>query len=468
MIGKAIHNILKEQISDLATGGIYPIIMPQNAKYSVSDSSSYPAVIYQQITDYETSKDKNPNMIKCDLSIQVISKSYKTTNEIASKIKDVMDNYKDFTRAGLSGVQGFTDNKGNNHSYIKNIDISNVFFTNEEDDYYDDLFLFTRAIDYDIYYYYNIEQFDYNKGVSTISNPLMLSLDCTQVKNNNTSALIFSGTEFTSLENTELANFIYNKTGKYYAKETPTSSRAEYNGYLTTEDANRPKYYNATNPAYLQFEGTQYLRTYDSAYKNISLSAGALFILVYRPYKDGGFNFLLGNHVTGAEGNIVLSHKKIGSNITIEFNPCGDFATYSSRNITLKTSTDSANDWDADIHFIALSLGGNKAQTGGSKNNSGWFEYFNSNKNSKLTTGQILVDNSFTGNSDTYSNSLTFAGWGDGSNSSSGFRMYEMLLFVPDANTTHNINADAAPFQPTDIIYKKIKDYIYNKYESLK
>ena len=37
MIGKAIHKILKEQISDLATGGIYPIIMPQNAKYSLSD-----------------------------------------------------------------------------------------------------------------------------------------------------------------------------------------------------------------------------------------------------------------------------------------------------------------------------------------------------------------------------------------------------------------------------------------------
>ena len=46
MIGKAIYTILKKEISDLATGGIYPIVMPQNAKYSLSDSSSYPAVLY--------------------------------------------------------------------------------------------------------------------------------------------------------------------------------------------------------------------------------------------------------------------------------------------------------------------------------------------------------------------------------------------------------------------------------------
>ena len=467
MIGKAIYTILKKEISDLATGGIYPIVMPQNAKYTLSDSSSYPAVLYHQMIDYTDSKDLMPNMVKCDLGIQVVSQSYKTTSEIANKIKDVLNNYRDFSTSGLDGVQGFQDIHGNNHSFIENVDISSIFFVDESDDYLDDLLLYTTSIDYSVYYYWNMEQFSYNKGIAAITNPLMLSLDCTQRKNNTQSALVFASDSLLTLDNGENAKLIYNKLGKYYAKETPTSSRAEYDGYLTTEDANRPVYYNATAPAYLDFNSTDYLRTYDSAYKNISLSAGALFILVYRPSTTGGYNYLFGNHVAGSEGNIILSHKKVGSNITIEFNPCGDFSTYSSRTQSLITSTDSTNYWDADIHFIALSVGGNKAQTGGSENNTGWFEYFNSNYNPKLTTGQIIKDNSFTGNSDTYSNSLTFAGWGDGSNSSSGFRIYEMLLFVPDANTTHNIDADAAPFQPTDIIYKKAKDYIYNKYESL-
>ena len=48
---------------------------------------------------------------------------------------------------------------------------------------------------------------------------------------------------------------------------------------------------------------------------------------------------------------------------------------------------------------------------------------------------------------------------------SGGFRMYEFLLFIPNEAQTHNINVDAAPFQPTDIIYKKVKDYIYEKYK---
>lgn len=467
MIGKAIYTILKKEISDLATGGIYPIVMPQNAKYSLSDSSSYPAVLYHQVIDFQFSKDLIPNMVKCDLGIQVISKSYKTSSQIANRIKDVLDNYKDLSTDGLDDVQGFQDIHGNNHSFIENVDICDVFYKDQQDDYLDDLFLYTISIDYDVFYYWNMEQFSYNKGIAAITNPLMLSLDCTQRKNNTQSALVFASTDLNTLDNAESAKVIYNKLGAYYAKETPTSSRVEYDGYLTTETANRPTYYNNTTPSYLDFVSNDYMRTYDSAYKNISLSSGALFILVYKPTGAGSRNYLYGNHVSGSEGNIVLSHKKISSTITIEMNPCGDFSTYSSRNQTLTTSTNATNYWDADIHFIALSLGGNKAQTGGSKNNSGWYEYFNSNYNPKLTTGQIIKDNSFTGNSDTYSNSLTFAGWGDGTNNSAGFRIYEMMLFVPDANSTHNIDADAAPFQPTDIIYKKLKDYIYNKYESL-
>ena len=170
----------------------------------------------------------------------------------------------------------------------------------------------------------------------------------------------------------------------------------------------------------------------------------------------------------GEAGNIVLDHKNIGGDITLEFNPKGNFFTFSAATTTLISSTDSTNYWDADTHFLALSLGGNKAQTGGSYNQSGWYEYFNSNYNPKLTTGQIIKNNSFTGNSETYSNSLTFAGWGDSTYSTSGVGIHEMLLFVPESINTHNINADSAPFQPTDIIYNQIKDYIYNKYDNLK
>ena len=52
---------------------------------------------------------------------------------------------------------------------------------------------------------------------------------------------------------------------------------------------------------------------------------------------------------------------------------------------------------------------------------------------------------------------------GSSEDSSIGFAIYEMMLFVPDSST----GDDTAPFQPTSIIYKKIKDYIYNKYNSL-
>ena len=466
MIGKAIHTILKDKIKDLSTGSIYPVIMPQNAKYTLGDSSSYPAIIYDATIDYIKSKDKNPNMLKGVVSIMVVSESYKTTSEISTQVRDVLDHYVDLSDDGLAGVQGFTDDKGYKHSFIENLDISDIFYVDEEDDYYDELFLYTRSTIYDIYYYENIDKFSYNKGLAPITNPLMLSLDCTQITNDTKGGLMFkSGT--TNPSNSDDVLKLYNKLGVYYAKETPTDSREQYDGYLTPNDSNKPNYYNATTPAYLEFDGYESLRTYDGANKNISLSAGAMFIMVYKPTTTGGENYLLGNwDLSGNEGNIVLSHKKVGSDITLHYNPCGDFTVFSSRTETLITSTDSTNYWDADIHFIALSLGGNKAQTEGSYNQSGWYEYFNSDYNPKLTTGQIIKDNSFTGNSDTYSNSLTFASMG-GVVESSGFRVHELLLFVPDANSTHNIDADAAPFQPTDIIYKKIKDYIYNKYKSL-
>ena len=90
MIGKAIHMILKDKISELNSGGIYPVVMPQNAKYKLGDSSSYPAIVYHQYTDYETSKDKAPNIFFCRVMIQVISNTYKSVNEIGTKIRDIL------------------------------------------------------------------------------------------------------------------------------------------------------------------------------------------------------------------------------------------------------------------------------------------------------------------------------------------------------------------------------------------
>lgn len=465
MIGNAIHTILKNKIISLSTGKIFPIIMPQNAKYKLGASENYPAVIYHHLIDYQVSKDKRANIIKAEVTIEVISKTYKETNNLSKKIKDILDQYQDLTDEGLTKVKGFIDINGYKNNYVNNINISNIFYIDEKDDYYDELYLFTRALTFNVYYYDNIEKLNYNNN--SISSPLMISLDSTQITDKNNGALMYdSGDKFPS-SGTRVRKII-NKLGKYNAKETPTSSKIEYSEYLlgSSTSSLNPAYYNITPTPFLNFAFTQNLRAVSSGFKNISLSSGALFIMVYRPSGTSGENYILGNQVTGEEGNVIYSHKKVGSNITIHFNPCGDFTAYSSRTISLATSTDSSNFWDADIHFMALSLGGNKAQTGGSYNNSGWFEYFNSNYNPKLTTGQIIKDNSFDGNSNTYSNSLTFASIG-GNTTSMGFNLYELLIFAPNAISTHNINADASPFQPTDIIYKQIKDYIYNKYKSL-
>ena len=49
--------------------------------------------------------------------------------------------------------------------------------------------------------------------------------------------------------------------------------------------------------------------------------------------------------------------------------------------------------------------------------------------------------------------------------------VFEMMLFVPTETTSRgggDFDSDSAPFQPTDIIYKNIKDYVYNRYSKLK
>tara|TARA_R100000458_G_scaffold59929_2_gene72833 strand:- start:7251 stop:8753 length:1503 start_codon:yes stop_codon:yes gene_type:complete len=500
MIGKAIHKILKTQISDLSTGGVFPVVIPQNTKYKLDSDSAYPSIIYHQMESVVPSKDKNLNILKCELGIQVVSKSYKDTDELSKKVKYLLSNYVDFTESGLGEIKGYTDENGYVHSFIKNIEISNIFFVDENDEYDDELYLFIKSIDFDVYYYNNINQFSYGykKGngstipsqLNTSSTPLILSLDCTQIiKQNrfgsitNKGALMSESSPTSDVlypsEGGDKVQTLFNKIGEFSSKINSSSDYFTFNPLLTTESADRPSYNDTSSSlAYLQFTTGKYLRTqrgttYDD-YQPISLANGGLIVLIYQPLTVVGTsttNNIIGNQVDtsgGDVGNLIISHSKDSSgNIKIDFNPCGDWTQFSSRTINLVTSTDSTNYFSADVHFLALSLGGNKAQTGGTYNQSGWFEYFNSVYNPKLTTGQIIKNNSFSGNSDTYSESLTFASIG-GNGTLSGFNLYEMLLFQHPVVTTHNLNADAAPFQPTDIIYKKIKDYVYNKYNVLK
>ena len=466
MIGKAIYTIIKNNISEFNTGGVFPVVMPQNANYTTGANSNFPAIIYDTISEFIVSKDNRPNMVKCKLTLQVVSESYKTTAEICDKLKFLLDKYRDLSFGGLEDVKGFTDNKGSKHNFIKNIDICDVFYVDGEDDYLDEWFLYSRTEVYDLYYYYNINRYSYDKG-GVITNPLVLSLDATTITIDNKGAFLAkTGTDYTFPANSETLIRWYNSIGSFYAKSNTGNNRELYKSYLTF--LNSPVYYNNSLPAYIDISALKMaLINNQTTVTPMSIPYGALFIFVYKPTVAEDYNYLSGDVSTllGINETICISHKKIGSDITIEFNPRGEFSTYSSDTVTLKTSTDSSNYWDADIHFLALSLGGNKAQTGGTKNNSGWYEYFNSNNNPKLSTGQVLNDNSFTGNSNTYSNSLKFVSIGGGG-SSAGFKMYEMLLFVPN-ETTRGTSYDVAPYQPTDIIYNEIKNYIYNKYNSL-
>ena len=225
---------------------------------------------------------------------------------------------------------------------------------------------------------------------------------------------------------------------------------------------------------YLKFTGTNTLKVnQDPADDKLFLPFGAMIILVYRPVGTDAENYILGSNIGTTDNRpLIISHKKDGSNITIKFNPNGNEFNGASRERTLLTSTDSSNYWGGDYHFLCLSLGGSKKYTGGTYNQQGWYEYFNSDYNPKLTTGQIIKNNSIAGNTDTMGGGADTDFFmeriGSPVNTSGGFNIYEMLIFVPNEKSTHNISNDAAPFQPTDIIYKKVKDYIYNKYNELK
>ena len=156
MIGRAIHQILKTHIAELSTGGIYPIIMPQNPKYTLGTSTSYPAIIYDIILDYETSKQSVPNIKKASLSINVISDTYIDVDNVSTQVRDVLDKYQDLSKEGINDVKGYTDPNSNPHNFCANIDINNIFYKEDQDDYIDDLFLYTRSTIYDVFYYDNL------------------------------------------------------------------------------------------------------------------------------------------------------------------------------------------------------------------------------------------------------------------------------------------------------------------------
>ena len=182
MIGKAIHTILKDKISELRDGKVYPIILPQNARNRIGSTKNYPAVIYHQYNEYNVSKDNQANMIYSRVMLQVIGKTYKDMDSISNKIREVLDHYKDLSTDGLVNVPGYTS-QGYPHSFIKNVDISHIFYMDENDEYFDKLNLFTRRLEYDVYYYNDILQLSYDLKSSnnkTPTNPLIFSLDFTQ------------------------------------------------------------------------------------------------------------------------------------------------------------------------------------------------------------------------------------------------------------------------------------------------
>jgi len=479
MIGKAIHKILKNKITELNTGGIFPVVMPENSKYSISSNTNYPAIVYHNFTEYETSKDKDPNIIITRLMIQIISDSYDSVESINTKVRDSLDHYVDKSSLGLSNVPSYT-NLGYTHNFVDNIDIQHIFYETEEDEYLEKLKLFTKRVEFDVYYYDDIIKLSYDKANTNnsalnITNPLLYSFDFTEIglmrRGEDQLSRIIVDSGFASCP-----KWVYNKLGKTKMLKDTTSVQSviDVNQYLKGEglEANIPKYQETAGlKPNLFFENQNTLRADPS---KIYMPYGCMFVLVYKLTASNDENYLLGgaNQVSDASP-IILSHKKDATSITIKFNPNGTSFTGASRERTLITSTNSTDFWDADYHFFCLSLGGSKNYTGGSVNQKGWFEYFNSNYNPKLTTGQIIQNNSITGNNDTmpsnennfYFNRIGTATTGE---NSAGFRMFEMLLFLPNEKQTHNIDADSAPIQPTDIIYKKVKDYIYKKYDKLK
>lgn len=490
MIGKAIHRILKEKIEDLSDGQIYPIIVPQNSKHQIGSDSSYPQVVYHQFIDYENSKDVEPNIILCMLNIQVVSDKYSTVNLLSNEIKNTIDHYVDKSEFGLFGIKAFTEN-GKINNFIGNINIQNIFYIEEEDHYYDDLFLYSRSISFNVYYYESIDKLSYD---GKYDSPMFYHLDFTTNKFSEKPSST-SGSYAGYPSATDNVKYAYNKIGEVKSKfQSFTSGPSDdvwerywLGGVGSSSWTNMPQWKIAPDP--IGGEGSLYITNYKNlttriksgtggSNSNLKIPYGALLVFVYRPVTQDNTdsNYLLGrssnNDSIDGEAGLVIIHDKKAAGIDIKFNTGGSFvnSNMTNRTVTIATSTDSTNYFNAEYHFLAISLGSaNHWLNSEGVNYKGWFEYFNSNYNPKLSSGQIVKNNSFDGfTTPIYGQGVNICSIGSFTDNVPGFKVYECMILLPNGPKSHGGAYSDSPFiMPTDITYNNIKNYIYNKYQNL-
>jgi hypothetical protein len=476
MIGQAIYNILTTNVEELKTGkNVYPVVMAQNTQPGLS--YSYPAVIYTPITTYELSKDKMPGALIAEVQISIFTESYKETANLASSIRAQLDHFKDTAVGGLSGVPGYTDDNGYTHSIIANTDINHIFFEDEEYEFLKDLYLSACFQTYKIYYFDDIIKLSYGENFAKLTtapnSPLTMAIDCTQNK------LMRGMNDIIPVSDGTFVEYVYNKLGNInYANQnnsTDSLPAKALKGQYQTSPGKYPAYSDGVGVSggikknlFIEEDAFMYI---DNTGNKVYGGYGMMIVLVYKPTAEGANNWIVGNGNSAISKGIIIEHKKEGANITIRINTAGDFSETDATQVLL-TSTNSFREWAGNYHYLCVSLCGNKAETGGSVNSAGWFDYFNSNSlSSKLyTTGQIEKENQITGNTLTQTQPQWFSGFGSSTElDSAGFRIYECLVFTPSGKQKHASGGyDVAPYQPTDIIYNQVKDYIFNKYGDLK
>jgi len=478
MIGQAIHKILSLNITDvdgISFDRVYPIIIPQNTNTDAygQNEFGYPSIIYQPITSFVTSKDQEPNSLNVKVQITIVSESYKTTELLSRKVRDILDHYVDNSTLGLAGVPGYKDENGYRHNIIENTDINHIFFLDEDEEFNEDLFTYSRYMTFDCFCYYTINRMSYD---STTTSPLTMSLDCS------TNGLMkYSLTSEGNTANGDQITYLYNKLASSKIPTWPSGSLSSKPYFQAILLSNKPRYYDGTSAEtkpYAEFKQINSSGAYAQEilqYINSSGSGiqfgwpwGIMVVYVYKPITSKAH--LSGQYSIAGTINMEITHEISASeNVLININTSGKSTTYPSDKETLVSKPDSKSTyWDADYHFLCVSLCGGKSFAGGDKNGVGWFEYFNSNLNKKLTTGQILNQNAISGNTTTIAHQNK---WGTiGSVVQEGectFRLYECLVFTPQEKTTHLNDYDTAPFQPTDIVYAEVKKYIYAKYPRL-
>ena len=461
MIGKFIYKLLKDNISELSTGGIYPVINPQ------SPDVAYPHIIYNCFTKFEKSKDQQPNQRVTTLSLKIKGETYDQVNTTSNNVRDLLDGFSDSQTFGQDGLPAYTDVDGYTYNIIKNIAFDKLFFDTSEDFYDDDLRLYSRIDTYNVCWYNDILRYSYDEETTT---PLFFHLDFSINAFGYT-----AGGGIGSLSDGEEITRFYNRVIRPtigYDGDTPTEFPGYWSSDWSFQNFNyRPRWYQRTStlPARAKFEIDDILGINDGNYGGgqFEIPYGGLFVFLYKPIEVGKPIVLNGKSESGNGKNILLVHEKIGSDIKIKVNFDGDSTFPASSSNTLISTTDSTNYWDADIHFLAVSFGGIPSKVGGSVTGKGWFEYFNSNYNPKETTGQIL-QNEISGTTDTIS---ATQGWGNigyyGSPVSGDFYVYETLGFVATEKRVDANDNPITPFSPGGIVYTQLKNYILNRYEQL-